>query len=42
MTDYGIALLLLAALSFVPAGMVGYLVWERTREEKQVERKNYN
>ncbi len=36
-TDYGIALLMMAALSFAPAGMASYLVQERTREEKQVQ-----
>ena len=37
MTDFGIALLLLVALSFVPSSFLPYLVGERMREEKQVQ-----
>ena len=37
MTDYGIALLVMAAASFVPSGMCAYLVQERSSEEKQVQ-----
>ncbi len=37
MTDYGIALLMLSAMAFVPAGMSAYLVEERSKQEKRVQ-----
>ena len=37
MTDYGIALLLIVSLSFVPASFIPILVGERVRQEKQVQ-----
>jgi len=36
-TDYGIALIMMSAFSFVPAGMIVYLVAERAGEERRVQ-----
>ena len=35
--DYGVALLVLMALTFLPSGFITYLIEERKKEEKQVQ-----
>ena len=38
MTDYGTIFIMLFGFSFTPAHLVSYLIGERVREEKQVQR----
>ena len=37
LSDYGVSLLVLMSIGFVPSGFAAYLIRERNREEKQVQ-----
>ena len=37
LSDYGVSLMVLMALGFLPSGFIAYLIRERRREEKQVQ-----